>query len=113
MYGQIDLDPKATNVPGDQIVQGVPLRQLPLAILTCPSEEKTGVVQPDRGSDIGNDWLSLAANRPGPVATTNYCGSMGSQLMGWQGCNVKNIVGHSGNVYGMSSAPITPSTPPA
>jgi len=103
LYGQLDLDPNATLVPGDQMVQGQPLRQLPLAVLTCPSDDKVGVVMPDRGSGITNDWLHLAQNRPGPVATTNYCGSMGAQLMGWQGCNVKNIVGYTGNVYGMNS----------
>ncbi|WP_152100313.1 DUF1559 domain-containing protein [Lacipirellula parvula] len=106
LYGQIDLSPKAANVPGDQLVQGVPLRQLPLAILTCPSDDKTGVVLPDRGTGLENDWLYLADNRPGPVATTNYCGSMGAQLMGWQGCNIKTLVGYSGSVYGMS--PIYP-----
>jgi prepilin-type processing-associated H-X9-DG protein len=103
LYGQIDLRPDAPKVPGDQIVQGVPLRQLPLAILTCPSDDKTGVVEPNRGAGIANEWLSLASSRPGPVATTNYCGSMGAQLMGWAGCNVKTIVGYTGNVYGMNS----------
>jgi prepilin-type N-terminal cleavage/methylation domain-containing protein/prepilin-type processing-associated H-X9-DG protein len=100
LYNQLDLDPNATKVPGDQIVQGVPLRQLPLAVLTCPSDDKTGVVTPDRGLSVKNEWLHLADKRPGPVATTNYCGSMGAQLMGWQGCNVKGIVGYTGTTYG-------------
>ena len=100
LYNQINLDPAPTvPVPGDQLVGGVPLRQLPLAILTCPTDAKTGVVEPDNG--FPNDWLGY--RRPGPVATTNYAGSMGAQLMGWQGCNVKTIVGYTGNVYGMNT----------
>ena len=99
LYGQINLSPDAPKVPGDQIVQGVPLRQLPLAILTCPSDDKTGVVTPDRGLSVANDWKDLAKDRP-LVATTNYCGSMGAQLMGWQGCNVKDIVNYTGTTYG-------------
>lgn len=103
LYNQLDLDPNAAKVPGDQMVQGVPLRQLPLAVLTCPSDDKTGVVTPDRGPSVKNGWLFLADKRPGPVATTNYCGSMGAQLMGWQGCDVRKIVGYTGIVYGKSS----------
>jgi len=103
LYGQINLDPSAPAVPGDQIIQGVPLRRLPLAILTCPSDDKTGVVEPDRGGGIANAWLSLAASRPGPVATTSYSGSMGAQLMGWGGCDVRKIVGYTGAVYGLST----------
>jgi prepilin-type N-terminal cleavage/methylation domain-containing protein/prepilin-type processing-associated H-X9-DG protein len=99
LYGQLDLSIKATTVvPGDQTVQGVKLRQIPLAILTCPSDDKTGVVEPKRG--FPNTW---SVNYPGPVATTSYAGSMGAQLMGWGGCNVKTIVGYTGNVYGMNS----------
>jgi prepilin-type N-terminal cleavage/methylation domain-containing protein/prepilin-type processing-associated H-X9-DG protein len=102
LYGQLDLTVSATVIPpGDQLVQGSPLRQLPLAILTCPSDDKTGLVEPRRG--VPNDWESLSQNRPGPVATTSYAGSMGAQLMGWRGCNVKNIVGYTGNIYGMNS----------
>jgi prepilin-type N-terminal cleavage/methylation domain-containing protein/prepilin-type processing-associated H-X9-DG protein len=100
LYGQINLDPKAPKVPGDQIVQGVPLRQLPLAVLTCPSDPKTGVVEP-RNSFV-KQWSGLIS-WVGPVATTNYAGSMGAQLMGWNGCDVRKIVGYTGNVYGNNS----------
>jgi len=109
LYNQLDLDPNAAKVPGDQMVQGVPLRQLPLAVLTCPSDDKTGVVMPDRGTNIGNEWLRLADKRPGPVATTNYCGSMGAQLMGWQGCDIKKIIGYTGTTYG--AKPPVPNAP--
>ena len=101
LYGQINLDklPPPHPVPGDQIVQGVPLRQLPLAALTCPSDDKTGVVVPQNG--FVKSWGGLI--KPGPVATTNYAGSMGAQLMGWNGCDVRTIVGYTGTVYGQNT----------
>ena len=101
LYGQINLDklPPPHLVPGDQLVQGVPLRQLPLAVLTCPSDEKTGVVEPRNG--YATVWVGLA--KAGPVATTSYAGSMGAQLMGWNGCDVRTIVGYTGGVYGQNS----------
>jgi len=100
LYGQINLDPSPTvPVPGDQIVQGVPLRQLPLAALTCPSDEKTGVIQPQNG--YVKVWGGLI--KPGPVATSSYSGSMGAQLMGWNGCDVRTIVGYTGTVYGQNT----------
>jgi len=67
-----------------------------LAVLTCPSDDKTGVVQPQNG--YVKAWTSLI--KPGPVATTSYAGSMGAQLMGWNGCDVRKIVGYTGTVYG-------------
>lgn len=94
LYGRIDLSPTAAKVPGDQLVDGVPLRQLPLAILTCPSDDKTGVVDP-RMFMANNKWKDNI--RAGSVATTSYCGSMGAQLMGWAGYNVKTLVGTVGN----------------
>ena len=102
LYGAINLEipPPGGVVPGDQLVNGVPLRRLPLATYTCPSDDKTGVVEQNTG--YTNAWMSLAAKHPGPVATTNYAGSMGAQLMGWGGCNVKTIVGYVGTVYGMN-----------
>lgn len=96
LAGQLNLDPNATVVPPNQLVNGVPLRQLPLAVLTCPSDSKTGVVEADRG--FTNAW-----GTSGLVATTNYSGSMGAQLMGWGGCDIRNIVGYTGNVYGQNS----------
>jgi len=100
LYGQIDLDVNATLVPGDQLIQGVPLRQLPLASLTCPSDEKTGVVEPRHASL--KTWRGLI-DWDGPVATTSYVGSMGAQLMGWKGCDVRTIVGDTRGVNGVNS----------
>jgi len=97
LYGQVDLSLGAADVPGDQIVQGVPLRQLPLAVLTCPSDEKTGVVEPRHPSL--NSFAHLIT-WVGPVATTSYAGSMGAQLMGFAGCDVRTIVGYTGGAYG-------------
>lgn len=94
LYGRLDLSPKATKVPGEQLIDGVALRQLPLAILTCPSDEKTGVVDPTLFSN-NNKWKGNI--RPGSIATSSYCGSMGAQLMGWGGYNVKTLVGTAGN----------------
>ncbi len=98
LYGVLDLAENAQTVPGMQLVGGVPLKELPLAVLTCPSDEKTGVVNPQ--TSYPNAWNGLI--RPGMVATTSYSGSMGAQLMGWGGCNVKTLVGYTGNVYGRS-----------
>lgn len=99
LYGQLDLDVNATLVPGDQIIQGVPLRQLPLAALTCPSDDKTGVVEPRH--DSLKSWGGLI-DWVGPVATTSYVGSMGAQLMGWNGCDVRTIVNETGGIYGIN-----------
>ncbi|RIK75305.1 MAG: hypothetical protein DCC67_15470 [Planctomycetota bacterium] len=99
LYGQIDLRPNAPLVPGDQIVQGVRLRELPLPALTCPTDDKTGVVEPQNG--FVKVWTGLI--KPGRVATTSYAGSMGAQLMGWNGCDVRKIVGYTGSVYGQNT----------
>src|SRR5690606_10564651 len=85
---------------GDQIVQGVPLRQLPVPVLTCPSDSKTGVVPSDNG--FLTSWRGLIT-WTGPVATTSYAGSMGAQLMGWAGCDVRKLVGYTGTRYGNNS----------
>jgi len=100
LYGQLNLKADALQVPGDQLVQGVPLRQLPLTVLTCPTDEKTGIVEPRH--QFVKLWASLI-NWNGPVATTSYAGSMGAQLMGWNGCDVRTLVGYSGNIYGQNS----------
>jgi prepilin-type N-terminal cleavage/methylation domain-containing protein/prepilin-type processing-associated H-X9-DG protein len=101
LYGRLDLRPTAPRVPGDQIVDGVPLRQLPLPVLTCPSDAKTGVVTPNNG--YVRVWSSLITWGQGPVATTSYAGSLGAQLMGWNGCDVRTIVGYTGGVYGQNT----------
>ncbi|MCH2114412.1 MAG: DUF1559 domain-containing protein [Pirellulales bacterium] len=97
LYGQLDLDPKAPLVPADQIVQDVPLQQLSVPALTCPSDPKTGVVESDNGH-IGV-WKS-DIRWDGPVATTSYAGSIGAQLMGMTRCDIRTIVGYTGGYYG-------------
>ncbi|MCH2113295.1 MAG: DUF1559 domain-containing protein [Pirellulales bacterium] len=98
LYGQLDLSRDARSVPGDQIVQGVPLRELQLPALTCPSDTKTGVVEPTRDGLVGH-WDHLVKWN-GPVATTSYAGSLGAQLMGWNRCDIRTIVGYTGGYYG-------------
>jgi len=99
LYGKLNLDPTAGKVPGDQLVDGVPLRQLPLAALSCPSDPKTGLQM----ADGIKDWASLSI---GPVAVTSYAGSIGSQIMdSWAGCNMRssNIVPSGGGKYDRDS----------
>jgi prepilin-type N-terminal cleavage/methylation domain-containing protein/prepilin-type processing-associated H-X9-DG protein len=99
LYGKLNLAYDAFPVPGDQKVGDVYLRELSLPILTCPSDDKAGVVQPNNG--YLKVWTTEIA---GPkVATTSYAGSMGAQLMGWNGCDVRKIVGYTGNYYGQNS----------
>ncbi|WP_197526780.1 DUF1559 domain-containing protein [Pirellulimonas nuda] len=62
--------------PGDQLLGNLPIRQFVVPILQCPSDDKSGLVNPLDGV---TSWASLAS--PGQVATTNYAGSMGSQVM--------------------------------
>ena len=76
--------------PGEQFIGDVPLRQIVLSPLQCPSDGKNGLVDPRDGT---RQWRGLA--RPGEVAVTNYAGSIGSQVMeSWNGCfNIRTIVG--------------------
>jgi prepilin-type N-terminal cleavage/methylation domain-containing protein/prepilin-type processing-associated H-X9-DG protein len=81
--------------PGDQLVQGVPVRQYVVKLLVCPSDYKNGLVQPYDG--IVN-FAELV--REGPVATTNYAGSIGSQVMeSWSGFSLATVVGTGGPTY--------------
>jgi prepilin-type N-terminal cleavage/methylation domain-containing protein/prepilin-type processing-associated H-X9-DG protein len=78
--------------PGDQLVNGTPVRQFVVATLQCPSDGKNGLVDPLDGVKT---WAGLA--RPGSVAVTNYAGSVGSQIMeSWNGFNLAVIVGNGG-----------------
>jgi len=97
LYGQLDLDPTAPLVPADQLVQGVPLQQLSVPALTCPSDTKTGVVESDNG--LIGVW-KIDIRWDGPVATTSYAGSIGAQLMGMTNCDIRTIVGYTGGYYG-------------
>jgi prepilin-type N-terminal cleavage/methylation domain-containing protein/prepilin-type processing-associated H-X9-DG protein len=93
----VNLDPKSPVVPGDQLVNGVKLSQLPLPALACPTDHKTGV---QNGEGL-TDLLTL----PGAgqlVAVTSYAGSLGAQIMGTFGnCNLhtSNLVPDGGALY--------------
>ncbi len=91
IYNQLNLSLNANPLPADQKVGGTYLRELALAVLTCPSDDRTGVHDPHSG--FQTSWETLITWGGGPVATTSYAGSMGAQLMGWGSCNVKTLLG--------------------
>ncbi|MCA9185077.1 MAG: DUF1559 domain-containing protein [Pirellulaceae bacterium] len=98
LHDAIDFcDPRLPNCvrPGDQMFGGVPLRQFVVASLQCPSDSRTGLVDPREGIV---KWSSLA--RPGDVAVTNYAGSMGSQVLdSWNNFNLATVVGNGGPLH--------------
>jgi prepilin-type N-terminal cleavage/methylation domain-containing protein/prepilin-type processing-associated H-X9-DG protein len=88
------IDPACVR-PGDQLIGGVPIRQFVVESLKCPSDEKNGLVDPRDGP---SSFVPLI--RPGPVATTNYAGSIGSQIVeSWTGFNLSTVVGNGGAQY--------------
>src|SRR5262245_9239205 len=90
-------DPNAAGCkpPGEQVVNGTPVRQFVLPVLQCPSDEKNGLVDP---TDRVKTWAGLI--RPGPVAVTNYAGSIGSQVVeSWGGFKLSTLVGNGGAKY--------------
>jgi prepilin-type processing-associated H-X9-DG protein len=98
LHGAINFcdpnDPACVR-PGEQLVNGVPVRQFVAASLRCPSDDKNGLVDP---RDRVVTWASLA--RPGSVAVTNYAGSIGSQIVeSWSGFNLATVVGNGGAKY--------------
>jgi prepilin-type N-terminal cleavage/methylation domain-containing protein/prepilin-type processing-associated H-X9-DG protein len=81
--------------PGEQLVGNVPVRQIVVAAMQCPSDTKTGLVDPREGV---TRWAGLA--RPGLVAVTNYAGSIGSQVVdSWNNFNLATVVGDGGALY--------------
>jgi prepilin-type N-terminal cleavage/methylation domain-containing protein/prepilin-type processing-associated H-X9-DG protein len=96
LYGRINLDPNAPVVPGEQLVDGVRLRELPLAIFMCPSDDRTGAQEADGLVQLANLRL------PGKTAVTSYAGSIGAQIMeSFAGCNLRtaNLVPAGGGFY--------------
>jgi prepilin-type processing-associated H-X9-DG protein len=88
-------DPQCVR-PGDQLIGGVPIRQIVVASLRCPSDEKNGLVEPRE--TVLRTWNGLV--RPGPVAVTNYAGSVGAQIMeSWTGFSLTTVVGNGGTQY--------------
>ena len=87
-----DPNDPACVPPGEQLLNDLPIRQYVVASLRCPSDEKNGLVDPRTASPA---WASLL--RAGPVAVTNYAGSVGSQVMeSWTGFNLATVVGNGG-----------------
>jgi prepilin-type N-terminal cleavage/methylation domain-containing protein len=92
-----DPNDPACIPPGDQIVNGTPVRQIVLASLRCPSDDKNGLVD---SKDKVVQWAGVQAQHPGPIAVTNYAGSLGSQMMeSWTGFKLSTIVGNGGAKY--------------
>jgi prepilin-type N-terminal cleavage/methylation domain-containing protein/prepilin-type processing-associated H-X9-DG protein len=87
-----DPNDPACIPPGEQLINSVPIRQYVVASLRCPSDDKNGLVDP---KDRVVNWAALV--RPGPVAVTNYAGSVGSQVMeSWTGFKLSTVVGNGG-----------------
>ena len=90
-----DPNDPACKPPGEQLIGNLPIRQYVVASLICPSDDKNGLVDP---RDRVSNWATLA--RPGPVAVTNYAGSIGSQFMeSWTGFKLSTVVGNGGAQY--------------
>jgi prepilin-type processing-associated H-X9-DG protein len=100
LHGAIDFcDPNDAKCvrPGDQLVGGVPVRQYVVQSLRCPSDDKNGLVEPRDPNNL-KTWGGLI--RPGPVAVTNYAGSIGSQIVeSWTGFSLTTVVGNGGTLY--------------
>lgn len=77
--------------PGSQLVNGLPIHQYLVSSLQCPSDHKNGVVDPTDGN---SGWKNLAENHNiEQVATTNYAGCIGAQLMeSWAGFRISEII---------------------
>jgi len=82
--------------PGDQVVNGVPVRQIVVSTLQCPSDGQNRLIEPRDGTL--KTWHVLL--RLGPVAVTNYAGSIGSQIVeSWAGFKLSTVVGNGGAQY--------------
>lgn len=81
--------------PGDQNIGGILVRSIPLPMLQCPSDEQEDVVTP------GDEVVSTSSLKvPGPIALTNYAGSMGSQVLeSRSGFRLSAVVGDGGPNY--------------
>lgn len=90
-----EIDFESPTQPGFQLVQGIPLRQIPQAVLTCPSDVRSGVQVP-RSLDLSGveslHTLGLIDDGNTPLAMTNYAGSIGAQIMNGMGqCDLRTI----------------------
>ncbi len=90
-----DPNDGACMEPGYQTINNVPIAQIVVALLQCPSDDKHGLVD---ATDHVSAWASLIVLQQ--VATTNYAGSVGSQMMeSWNGFNLSSVVGNGGAKY--------------
>jgi prepilin-type N-terminal cleavage/methylation domain-containing protein/prepilin-type processing-associated H-X9-DG protein len=91
-----DPDTSGCVPPGKQQINGVLIRQFVVPLLQCPSDDKHGLVD---SSDHAKHWLPLLFSPP-QVATTNYAGSIGSQVMeSWNDFLLSTVVGTGGAKY--------------
>src|SRR5262245_22536691 len=81
--------------PGNQILNGRPIREYVVSMLQCPSDDAHGLVD---SADRVKKFNALLLG--GPVATTNYAGSVGSQVMeSWNNFKLSTVVGVGGAKY--------------
>ena len=91
-------DPSCVR-PGDQLIGDIPVRAYVVPSFQCPSDEKSGRVNPRDGVE---SWSSLVL--PGEIAVTNYAGCVGSQVMeSWSGFNLATVVPNGGTLYDSDS----------
>ena len=99
LYEQIDFcDPAdpACIPPGDQQIGGQFLRQTVVSGFVCPSDERSGAIDPTEGN---SRWLEPFRGNT-TMAVTNYAGSIGSQLMESFGSgDMTEFIPSGGGVY--------------
>lgn len=94
LFDQIDF--KSPVRPGDQLVSGRSLREIPQSVLQCPSDSLGGVQVPSSLDLAGTETLhtnGLIDNGNSPLAMSNYAGSIGAQYMdSTVVCDLKTLV---------------------
>jgi len=90
-----NIPPPGCIAPGDQTINNVPVRQFVVPMLQCPSDDKHGLVDPsDHIKKFVGEFVA------GSVATSNYAGSVGSQVMeSWNNFKLSTVVGNGGAKY--------------
>ncbi len=80
--------------PGDQRLGSKLIRQYAVPGLQCPSDPKTGEIDPTEGNSL---WQLTGGES---IAVTSYAGSIGSQIMQTFGSGVmRNFVPDGGTLY--------------
>jgi prepilin-type N-terminal cleavage/methylation domain-containing protein/prepilin-type processing-associated H-X9-DG protein len=93
-----DPNNTACTEPGYQKTGNILVAQYVVTSLQCPSDDKKGLVE---WADHVNYWKTLPDSRhPAQIATANYAGSVGSQVMeSWNGFKLSTVVGNGGAKY--------------